>query len=312
MSFLVFSEDNELAFQLLGMAREFSVKLGVDVVALAVGSDPEEFLRYGANRVLNVSDMRLKEFNVETYRAVVLEAVKQVEPSMIVIGATRRGKELAPRIAAAVGAGCMTECTDVSLNAEGNIIIERLTYGGSTIAKETSHSKTTVITVPFRAFEKVEYPDNVGEINDLKVVVPVPRVRVLERMPKPKSDVDLENADLIVSAGRGFKAREDLQMLYDLAEVIGAQVGCTRPISADLGWMDDWIGISGKKVKPNLYLACGISGTIQHVAGIRDSTLIVSINDDKSAGIHAISDYSLVGDIYEVIPALIEAFKERL
>ena len=124
--------------------------------------------------------------------------------------------------------------------------------------------------------------------------------------------MDLEGAPIIVSAGRGFKAEEDLKLLEELAEVLGAKVGCSRPISADLGWMEDWIGISGRKVSPKFYLACGISGTIQHVAGIRDSQIIVSINEDANANINEISDYSLVGDLYTVLPALIKALKEKV
>ena len=122
----------------------------------------------------------------------------------------------------------------------------------------------------------------------------------------------MENANIIVSAGRGFKNKDDLKILEELAEALGgAAIGCTRPISADLGWMEDWVGISGKKVKPSLYITCGISGQIQHVAGIRDSKIIVSINNDEGAGIHGVSDYSIVGDIYEVVPALVKALKEK-
>jgi electron transfer flavoprotein alpha subunit len=139
-----------------------------------------------------------------------------------------------------------------------------------------------------------------------------PRVEVLGRRDKTKSEADLESADIIVSAGRGFKEREDLRILEELAEVLGAQVGCSRPISADLGWMDDWVGISGRKVKPSLYVACGISGTIQHIAGIRDSKIIVAINKEEGAGIHGVSDYSIISDIYEVLPALLQAIKKRV
>jgi electron transfer flavoprotein alpha subunit len=150
-----------------------------------------------------------------------------------------------------------------------------------------------------------------GEAVKLMVESPPPRVKVVERRPKHKSTVDLESAPIIVSAGRGFKAKDDLKILEELAGVLGAQIGCTRPISADLGWLDQWVGISGKKVKPSLYIACGISGTIQHAAGIRGSQVIVSINSDESAGIHGLSDYSIVGDLYQVVPALTRALRAR-
>lgn len=308
MSFLVFSEDRELAFQLLGKARELADETGSEVAALAAGSDPVDYVRQGADEVYAVSG--LGEFSVEPYCAAVVEAVKAANPSTVFIGATRRGKELAPRVASALGVGCMNECSGVELE-DGRIVVERLTYGGSTVARETSTSAPTVMSFPPRCFEKLEPLERSGKTVDLEVDLPDPRVEVVERREKPKSTADLESASIIVSAGRGFKAKEDLRLLEEIAEILGAQMGCTRPISADLGWMDQWVGISGKKVKPRLYVACGVSGTIQHVAGIRDSQIIVSINSDEGAGIHGISDYSLVGDIYEVLPALAKALRER-
>ena len=278
MSFLVFSEDRELAFQLLGKARELADKMGSEVAALATGSDPMEYVSQGADSVYTVNG--LGGFNVEPYGAAVVEAVKAANPSTVFMGATKRGKELAPRVASSLGVGCMNECSGVELE-DGKIVVERLTYGGSTVAKETSTSTPTVMSFPPRCFEKLEAVERSGKVVELEVDLPEPRVKVVESREKPKSTADLESASIIVSAGRGFKAKEDLKMLEEIAEIIGAQIGCTRPISADLGWMDQWVGISGKKVKPSLYVACGVSGTIQHVAGIRDSQIIVSINSDE-------------------------------
>ena len=308
MSFLVFSEDRELAFQLLGKARELADETGSEVSALAAGLEPQEYVRQGADRVYTVDG--LARFSVEPYGAAVVEAVKAANPSTVFIGATKRGKEFAPRVASALGVGCMNECSGVGLE-DGAVVVERLTYGGSTVARERSTSTPTVMSFPPRCFEKLEPTERSGEIVELKVDLPEPRVTVVERRDKPKSTADLESASIIVSAGRGFKAQEDLKLLEEVAEILGAQMGCSRPISADLGWMDQWVGISGKKVKPRLYVACGVSGTIQHVAGIRDSQVIVSINNDEGAGIHGISDYSLVGDVYEVLPALAKALRER-
>ena len=307
MSILVFSEDRELAYQLLGKAKELAEKMGSEVYCLTVNA-PEEYIKQGADKAL---DAGLGDFAVEPYKAALLKAVEASGAELVLIGASKRGKELAPRIASALNAGCMTECNNVDI-VDGEIVVERLTYGGSTIAKETSTSKPTVITAPPRSFEKLEPIDKTGEVIKLEYTVPEAKVKVLETREKPKGTQDLENADIIVSAGRGFKAKEDLVLLEELAEALGgAAIGCTRPISADLGWMDDWVGISGKKVKPSLYLTCGVSGQIQHIAGIRDSKIIVSINNDEGAGIHGVSDYSLVGDIYEVLPALVKALKEK-
>ena len=308
MSFLVYSEDRELAFQILAMARELADVKGSEVVALVTDGAPQEYINQGADKALSVGG--LGSFALAPYRAAVLKAIDEEAPEFILMGATKRGKELAPRVAAALGVGCMTECYNLSLE-DGRLEVERLTYGGSTVAKEYSTSVPTVITVPPRSFEKLEAAKRSGEVIALVVEAPGPDVKVIEVREKPKSSTDVENADIIISAGRGFKEKDDLKMLDELAEILGAAVGCTRPISADLGWMDFWVGISGKKVTPNLYITCGISGQIQHVAGMRDSKIIVSINNDESAGIHKVSDYSIVGNIYEVVPALIKALKER-
>ena len=307
MSILVFSEDREISYQLLGKAVELAMKMDKEVYCVAT-SEPQEYINQGAAKVLVAG---LGDFAVEPYREALLMAVEASDAGTVLIGATRRGKEIAPRIAAALGVGCMTECSSVDY-VDGELMVERLTYGGSTVAKETCASKPTIITIPPRSFEKLEPEQRTGEIITLEFDAPEAKVKVLESRAKHKGDQDLENADIIVSAGRGFKNKDDLKLLDELAEALGgAAIGCTRPISADLGWMDDWVGISGKKVKPSLYITCGISGQIQHVAGIRDSKIIVSINNDESAGIHGVSDYSIVGDIYEVVPALIKALKEK-
>jgi electron transfer flavoprotein alpha subunit len=308
MTFLVFSEDRELAFQLLGKARELADAKGEGVAVLVTDGAPQDYINQGADKAYTVDG--LGEFSVAPYKAALLKAIEETSPEVVIVGATKRGKELAPRIAAALGVGCMAECNKVEFE-DGKLVIERLTYGGSTIAKEYSTSTPTIITAPPRSFDKLEAAERTGEVVALSVDAPESMVKVLEVKEKPKGSYDVENADIIISAGRGFKEKDDLKLLGEVAELLNAAVGCTRPISADLSWMEEWVGISGKKVKPSLYIACGISGQIQHVSGIRDSKIIVSINNDESAGIHGVSDYSIVGDVYEVVPALVKALKEK-
>ena len=307
MRFLVYSEEPEVSFQLLGRAKTLADMTGGEAVAFTT-LDPEPCFSHGADKVVKVDG--IGDYDVESYRSALVKAVSVVKPDVVLLGATRRGKALAPRVAAALGVGSMAECTSVDV-VDGEVVVERLTYGGSTVAREMCSSKPMVITVPPRTYERLEPVERSGEVVELRVEAPELRVKVVERRPKPRSNVDLESASIIVSAGRGFKSKEDLRLLEELAQVLGAQIGCTRPISADLGWMDQWVGISGKKVKPSLYIACGISGTIQHAAGIRDSQIIVCINSDESAGIHGLSDYSIVGDLYKVVPALTKALRER-
>ncbi|RLI10246.1 electron transfer flavoprotein subunit alpha/FixB family protein, partial [Candidatus Bathyarchaeota archaeon] len=174
-----------------------------------------------------------------------------------------------------------------------------------------SRRRPHVATIPPRAFKKPQLAKRSGEVVKLEVDLPPPRVAVVERREKARGDLGLEDAPIIVSAGRGFRQKEDLRLLEELADVLGAKVGCTRPIAADNGWLDEWIGISGRKVSPRLYLACGISGTVQHAAGIRDAQIIVAINKDEAANIFELCDYGVVGDLYKILPALTKALKER-
>jgi electron transfer flavoprotein alpha subunit len=306
---LVFSEDRELARQLLGKAVELSGRLGGRVSALTIGTGEEDLIKHGADVVYTASSP--SGYAVEPYRTLLLEAVKREAPDVILVGGTKRGKELAPRVAAALGAGYASDCLELGVDDTGRLLAKRLVYGGSSIASETWRSRPAVATAPARAFQKLEPSDRKGEVVKLDIVLPESKLRLVESRQKRVSDAGLENASIIVSAGRGFKKRDDLRLLEELADVLGAKMGCTRPISADLGWMDQWVGISGKKVSPRLYVACGVSGTIQHAAGIRGSQLIVSINSDEAAGIHELSDYSVIGDIYTVLPALTKLLRER-
>jgi electron transfer flavoprotein alpha subunit len=303
MKTLIHSENTDLALQLLGKAIQLS---GMNVSAVAIDRDQANVLGCGgAEKTYMVEDRSL-----ETIKTGILEVTARESPDLVMIGSTKRGRELGPRVAAALKAGYSSDCFETE-QVEGGFAVKRLAYGGSTIASATIKGKPAIISVPPRSFPKPEAQKKQGEIIELSAPTPSSKVKVLETRPKKTADAGLENAKIIVSAGRGFKKKEDLKLLEALADELGAKMGCSRPVSADLGWMNQWVGISGKKVAPRLYFACGISGTIQHAAGIRDSQLIVSVNNDESAGIHQISDYSIVGDIYTVLPALTRALKER-
>jgi len=312
---MVYSEDMELELQLLGKGRELAEKLDTELHAVMIGSEVTEadvLIDHGADKVLVADNPGLAYFAVEPYKATILEAVNRESPEILLIGATKRGKELAPRVAAALNTGCMTECIELDVDDERRLLAERLTYGGSCIAKEVSRRRPHVATIPPRTFHKLLPSKRAGEVVKLDFEVPNPRVAVVERREKSRGEGGLEEAPIIVSAGRGFRQKEDLKLLEELAELLGAKIGCTRPIAADSGWLDEWIGISGLKVKPRLYIACGISGTVQHAAGIRDAQIIVSINKDEAANIFGLSDYGIVGDLFRVLPALTKALKAEM
>ncbi|MDP6459061.1 MAG: electron transfer flavoprotein subunit alpha/FixB family protein [Candidatus Bathyarchaeota archaeon] len=311
---LAFSEDRELLIQLLGKGEELAIKIGGKLNVLICGSkvtDSRELTQYGSKKTFIAEGPEFTYFSIDAYKAAVLKAVEASNPRIILIGATKKGKELAARVAAALDTGCMSECLSLDVNEEGNLVGKRFRYAGTTICTEVSRLAPHIATVSSKTFETPDPSIGVGEIVTLKLSLPKPKVSVIEIREKTRKDGNLESARVIIAAGRGIKTEEDLKILEELAGVLVAKVGCSRPIAADMGWMEEWIGISGRKVSPKLYLACGISGTIQHVAGIRESQIIVSINKDENASIHKISDYSIIEDLYTVLPALIKALKEK-
>jgi electron transfer flavoprotein alpha subunit len=193
---------------------------------------------------------------------------------------------------------------------------ERIVYSGNALAVEQFNSKPAIVTIPSKAFDPLKKDDGrKGEIVKKKIDAEKSPSKIIKVQEMKTEGVNVEDAEIIVSCGRGFKKKEDIKLVEELAEVIkGKTVGCSRPISADLKWLseDHWIGLSGHKVKPKLYIAAGISGQIQHIAGMRDSGVIVAINKDPDALIFKSADYGIVGDIYEVIPKLTEAIKSKM
>ena len=304
MSVVVYSDDEELRYQLLGGALGVSRGKGLQVVCVT-DENPEGCLEHGAEVVYHLKG---EAGRVEELVGEVEKMAQESNAQLILVGSTKRGKEFAPALAERLNAGCLTDC--VSLEVSDVVTVQRFTYGGSILARETCRGSPVVVTIPPRVFQAVETRPEGGRIIEVEVGKAESRVRLVERREKARGGQNLENAEIIVSVGRGLKAKEDLAMVEELAEALGgASIGCTRPVSADLGWLNEWVGISGKKVSPRLYIACGISGQVQHLSGIRDSKIVVSINKDESAIMNKSSDYVVVGDLYEVVPALVRALR---
>ncbi len=316
---LIFSERDDVVHELLSKGRELADQLNTMLSAISCGSDAsdraEEYIAQGADNVYTVVNPFLDLFDVEVYTDAFMKLVKEQRPSIFLIGATKRGKELAPRVAQRLGVGCETECTNLSLE-DGNLVIERMIYGGNAIATEVYRTKPQIATVPPRRFESLERDDSrKGEVVEFEVEIKEPRTKLVETRDREVGAIRIEDAEIIVSAGRGFRGKEDLQLVMDLTKAVGGIcIGCSRPISADLKWLpeDHWVGLSGHKVRPKLYVAVGISGQVQHLAGMRDSQVIVAINKDPDAPIFKAADYGIIGDLYEVVPKLISIFKSIL
>ncbi len=312
---LVYSNNEKLMQELLAKGRELADALGKKVTAVVIGPGDaaDELIKYGADRVI-VAGGGPDAFKAEEYADILAGAIEETGSGIVLIGSTKAGKELASRLGGKIGAGCIIDCNRVYLDS-GELTVERVVYSGNAVSVERFNSEVKIATVPCKAFDPLEKDDGrSGEVDKKTYQVGEYASIVAKVQEMVSQGVNVEDADIIISAGRGLKNREDLKMIEELAEVIkGHTLGCSRPIAADLKWLpeDNWIGLSGHKVKPKLYIACGISGQIQHIAGMRDSSIIVAINKDADAPIFKSADYGIVGDIYKVVPRLIEELKKQ-
>jgi electron transfer flavoprotein alpha subunit len=312
----VFSENYDLALEMLGKGLELADKLQTELAAVLIGFNVQDkasdLIKYGAEKVYLVDDQKLRRIQIEPYLSVLYYLAASYKPEIILFGSTRNGKTLASRLATRLETGCIPDCNRLSIDEQGRLIGERITYGGNAFAKITYKTKPQIATVPSRAFEKPEPKDREGQVVKLDVEIEEPKTEIVEIKPLEVSRVRIEDADVIISCGRGLEKKEDKVLLDEVVALLGGQVGCSRPLAEDRKWFTEWVGLSGHKVKPKLYIACGISGVIQHVAGIRDSKVIVAINKDPEAPIFEVADYGVVGNLYEILPALKEALKKYL
>jgi electron transfer flavoprotein alpha subunit len=312
----VFSENADLMLEMLGKGREIADKLGSKLAAVVVGSNvadrANELLKYGADKVYLVDNAAFGRFQAEAYLGVLYNLVVNHKPETVLIGSTKNGKPLAARLATRLEVGCVPDCSRLGVDEKDRLVSERITYGGNAVAKLTFRTKPQIVTVSSRAFEKPQPKDRSGQVVKLNVKAEQAKTEVVETRPLETSNVRIEEAEVIVSCGRGLGKKEDRALLDELAGVLCGQVGCSRPLAEDRKWFSEWVGLSGHKVKPKLYIACGISGVIQHVAGIRDAKVVVAINKDEQAPIFEVADYGVVGNLYEILPALKEALKKQL
>jgi electron transfer flavoprotein alpha subunit len=312
----VFSENADLTLEMLGKGREIADKVGAELAAVVIGSNAadraNELVKYGADKVYLVDNAVFGRFQAEAYLSVLHNLVVNYKPETVLIGSTKNGKPLAARLATRLEVGCVPDCSRLGVDEKGRLVGERITYGGNAVAKLTFKTKPQIVTVPNRAFEKPQPKERSGQVVKLDVKAEQAKTEVVETKPLETSSVRIEEAEAIVSCGRGLEKKEDRVLLDELAAVLCGQVGCSRPLAEDRKWFSEWVGLSGHKVKPKLYIACGISGVIQHVAGIRDAKVVVAINKDEQAPIFEVADYGVVGNLYEILPALKEALKKQL
>ncbi|RLG00518.1 MAG: electron transfer flavoprotein subunit alpha/FixB family protein, partial [Thaumarchaeota archaeon] len=295
-----------VAFELLGKAREIGEKIGGQVWSIILGHEikelASELIQYGADKVFVYDHPTLREFDVIRYKEILVDFVKKFNPEIFLIGATPLGRSLAPRVAAALRTGLTADCIDLRIDEDGDLIQIRPAFTGNILAHIKTKSRPIMATVRYRVMEMPEKnPSRNGEIIEMDIPeIGETGLKILGRVEERR--VNLAEADIIVAGGRGLKSKDDLKMLEELASLLGGVVGVSRPL-VDEGWIskDHQVGFSGNTVKPKLYIACGISGSPQHLAGMRDSEIIVAINVDPSAPIFRYADYGVVGDLYEVL-----------
>lgn len=313
---LVYSDDHKLTLELLNKGSELAKELNKTLTAVIVGKDAfsHEYIAYGADKVF-IAETDLDTFKAEEYTGILEGIIKETGAETILVGSNKNGKELAPRLAAKFDAGCITDCTNIYVK-DKKLTAERIVYSGNAVAIEQFNASPQIVTIPSKVFDPLPKDDKrKGDIVKKKIDVEKSSSKILKVQEMKTERVNVEDAGVIVSCGRGLKNKEDIKLVSELADVLkGRTVGCSRPIAADLKWLseDHWIGLSGHKVKPKLYIAAGISGQIQHIAGMRDSGVIVAINKDPEALIFKYADYGIVGDLYEVLPKLTNAIKTKM
>ncbi|MCS6785370.1 MAG: electron transfer flavoprotein subunit alpha/FixB family protein, partial [Candidatus Caldarchaeum sp.] len=239
------------------------------------------------------------------------ELVKVTGVDLLAVYASKRGNEIAARTAQRLDAAYASEVVSLEKSAEG-VVAKRLVLGGGYVASLLLKSGPFVVSV--KPSTEAVFSRAKPEVERINLFTEAPTVNFIETMKPEKARVDLEKASIVVAVGRGFKRREDLSMAEELARLIGAEVGCSRPISGDLKWLEEerHIGLSGKRVRPSLYIALGISGQVQHLVGMRDSKTVVAVNTDPNAPLASESDYYFVADLYKILPLTIEIIKKKL
>lgn len=310
-----------VALELLGKAQELASALNEKVVGMLLGDgirgEAQKLIEYGADEVICADCPELKSYLTEQYSQVVYQMIEQYQPSIVLFGATTIGRDLAPRLSARLSTGLTADCTKLEISEEGELMMTRPAFGGNLMATIMCvEHRPQMSTVRPGVMQKRDRDANrKGNIIDFKPTFDTSKfkVKLLQEVKNEKDRVDITEAKILVSGGRGVGNKEGFAKLQRLADVLGAQVSSSRAM-VDAGVMDHdrQVGQTGKTVRPDVYFACGISGAIQHLAGMEDSELIIAINKDKFAPIFQVADLGIVGDVNKVIPLLTEKIEKIL
>jgi electron transfer flavoprotein alpha subunit/NAD-dependent dihydropyrimidine dehydrogenase PreA subunit len=310
---------HKVVYQLLTKGRELANELNVSLTVVILGDDFEEVLEtfgeYGVDEVIYIKSKLLRNYYSDLYVKAVSEIIEERKPEIILIGATPTGRDFAPRIAKRLNAGLTADCTGLEIEEDTkNLLQTRPTFGGNIMATiRTPTSRPQMATVRPGIFKANKMAKNKPKITTItkKFEEKDSVTKILKIVKKQKEKINLEDAEIIVAGGRGVGSKENFKIIEELAEVLGAEMGGSR-VTIELNWLDQdrQVGQTGKTVTPRLYIACGISGAIQHLVGMENSEIIVAINKDPHAPIFSVAHYGIVGDLHKVIPVLIDEIKK--
>ncbi|HHW19233.1 MAG TPA: electron transfer flavoprotein subunit alpha [Firmicutes bacterium] len=311
-----------VTYELIGKALELAAKVGDNVVCVAAGESvlepARELLHYGVDKVLVYDAPELRYFVAPAYTEILEDAIRRVKPGVLLIGATPLGRSLAPRVAVRFRTGLTADCTILDIRPDGELVQTRPAFGGNIMATiVTRETRPQMATVRYKVMKRAERrPVPSGDLEEVtlsgspggtlaRIREHLNRIKVISDSPLPKTE-SIADAEVIVAVGRGVRSDKDLPMFERLAERLGGVLACSRPL-VEKGWFpaSRQVGLSGRTVRPKLYIACGISGAIQHAAGMSESEVIIAINQDRNAQIFDVAHYGIVGDMYEIVPELL-------
>ena len=309
----------KVSYELIGKARDLADALGQDVVAVLMGSNiadaANDLAKAGADKVIYVDDAMLAEYVTEPYAKALTAVIKANDPEIVIFGASSIGRDLAPRVSARIHTGLTADCTKLEINEETKLLeMTRPAFGGNIMATILcADHRPQMATVRPGVMQALASCDKVGVVEkfDEEFTAADMNVEICEIVKTEKKSVDITEAKILVSGGRGLGSAEGFGQLKDLAAALGGEISASRA-AVDNGWIDKdrQVGQTGKTVRPDLYVACGISGAIQHAAGMEESEFIVAINKEESAPIFSICDLGIVGDLNKIVPKLTEALKK--
>ncbi len=322
----VFCEQREsviskVSYELIGKGRSIADEIGVKVTAVVLGHNIEtecsQLISYGADNVIFVDDKALELYTTEAYTQALTQVLEDIKPEIVMIGATSIGRDLGPRVSARLNTGLTADCTTLEVGESNELLMTRPAFGGNIMATiicpDHRPQMSTVRPGVMTILEKDE--KRLGSIRKVSVTFTdaIHRIKILEVVKEEKTEEKIDEASILISGGRGVGSKENFSMLNDVADVLGGTISASRAV-IDAGWFDHsrQVGQTGTTVRPDVYMACGISGAIQHVAGMEESEYIIAINKDSEAPIFEVADFGIVGDINQVLPHLIEEIKTMI